>query len=948
MKKMMPIISKIKSLKRAVKFLLFGIGLCGAVSPVNVYSSDWTAPSRIITTSWEAGCDNKWPSIDSDGTTVVYLNANNQSENESKIMVVEYAGGTWGEPELLAGNGHYSTDSFQWLPWQTQPVISANGYTIAYVGYEPDPVSGGGSAQIYIIDLNNGIWGAPVKLNTGMENHHYIVSLSDDGNTIAFASRPFNIFGGTSVMYVSTRTGGVWGSITPLSSENEGGAFHPSLSSDGTKLIWVQNEKIYFSEKTNGSWTQGTIIAKNVYGESTLEYPVISPDGNMVSYWKVNLVSGNGSSVRQTKDLYLIQRMALGWSGARKINATTVVPGIYLDAPAGASGLFNRMIYSRGLIEGDSMNGAGLELAELIGNNWSIKSLTAGGYSVWDINAAFSRDGKTIIYQGSDPSEYGCNAFWAMKTNDAGTAAIRSISGTVRINGSPLSGVTITLSGATNAQVTTDTNGNYGLTGFSDGSYIVTPSMSGFVFTPPNATVTISGNSVSGTDFSAANASGTIFFSGSVLDATFATASPFANAGIELAGNSSINTTSDSNGNFLLAGIPENTDFSIKVSAESVRYLPVYSETINSDSNIRAEGPFFLYGETSFPNIYFYGGVAEGRLIRAEDTSEGVEGAVVACTSTNHPTDCSTAYQIVYRDGAGTGSSASSSDGIYYIYGVEIGDTVTVTATKPGWYIPAALFTARSNWTSGITEIITPGYEIEAGSVHLYESEYEAWFSIADPHRAFLGMTATRRSTQETKNLQYSADDKKWKNMSGDFSFGTESPTDEIFDIAITDAKGTSSIEKVISGGVGLFATNLLPTGSISGDITFQFNRAPGADRCYIALSGPETLWTSDQNQNLETVPYTGNPLLPGSYTYEVNCFTGDNFSSVTQTFKYLMQGDINGSGAIDLADAIYGLVILSTSQFSENVEIAADVDKNGKIGLEDVIFILQKTAKLR
>ena len=75
-----------------------------------------------------------------------------------------------------------------------------------------------------------------------------------------------------------------------------------------------------------------------------------------------------------------------------------------------------------------------------------------------------------------------------------------SISGTV--NGAvKAGGVTITLSGAGSATTTTDASGNYNFAGLVNGSYIVTPSLGGYVFGPTNQPVTISGANVNGINF---------------------------------------------------------------------------------------------------------------------------------------------------------------------------------------------------------------------------------------------------------------------------------------------------------------------------------------------------------------------------------------------------------------------------------------------------------------
>ncbi|MBE0606502.1 MAG: CHRD domain-containing protein [Deltaproteobacteria bacterium] len=78
-----------------------------------------------------------------------------------------------------------------------------------------------------------------------------------------------------------------------------------------------------------------------------------------------------------------------------------------------------------------------------------------------------------------------------------------SISGQVTSTGAGLSGVTMTLSGASSATATTDAGGNYAFAGLDNGSYTVTPSRTGFTFSPTDNTQTVSGADITGVDFTA-------------------------------------------------------------------------------------------------------------------------------------------------------------------------------------------------------------------------------------------------------------------------------------------------------------------------------------------------------------------------------------------------------------------------------------------------------------
>ena len=83
-----------------------------------------------------------------------------------------------------------------------------------------------------------------------------------------------------------------------------------------------------------------------------------------------------------------------------------------------------------------------------------------------------------------------------------------TISGEVTLSGAGLSGVTITLIGASDStnsrrNTTTDRNGNYSFENLPDGSYTTTPSLRGYTFDPPIYGVSINGFDFIGSDFTA-------------------------------------------------------------------------------------------------------------------------------------------------------------------------------------------------------------------------------------------------------------------------------------------------------------------------------------------------------------------------------------------------------------------------------------------------------------
>ncbi len=80
-----------------------------------------------------------------------------------------------------------------------------------------------------------------------------------------------------------------------------------------------------------------------------------------------------------------------------------------------------------------------------------------------------------------------------------------SISGT--ISGGGGNGATVTLTGG--ASVTANTSGGYTFTGLANGSYTVSPTKTGFTFTPTNQPVTVNNTNVTGVNFTSTQNAGT-------------------------------------------------------------------------------------------------------------------------------------------------------------------------------------------------------------------------------------------------------------------------------------------------------------------------------------------------------------------------------------------------------------------------------------------------------
>jgi len=153
------------------------------------------------------------------------------------------------------------------------------------------------------------------------------------------------------------------------------------------------------------------------------------------------------------------------------------------------------------------------------------------------------------------------------------TNATYSISGTL----SPAalgSGVTVALSGAAGATTTTDSSGNYVFSGLVNGSYTLTPTMSGTIVTPTSQTVTVSGASITGVNFAVLvptwSISGTITPAANGVGAT-----------VTLSGAASATTTADASGNYSFSGLA-NGSYTVTPSKAGFTFSPASTAvTIN-------------------------------------------------------------------------------------------------------------------------------------------------------------------------------------------------------------------------------------------------------------------------------------------------------------------------------------------------------------------------------
>jgi hypothetical protein len=198
------------------------------------------------------------------------------------------------------------------------------------------------------------------------------------------------------------------------------------------------------------------------------------------------------------------------------------------------------------------------------------------------------------------------------------------ITGTISGAGGP--GATVNLTGAVSATTTADANGGYSFTGLINGSYTVTPTKTGYAFTPAGQAVAISGASATANFTSAAqtyNLSGNISGPGG------------AGAIVNLSGAATATTAADGSGNYTFSGLA-NGSYTVTPSNAGFAFSPSSQTATISSTDVSG------FNFTSLPTVasitlnplsVLGGSTATGTVTLTAPAPAG--GAVVTLSSSN-------------------------------------------------------------------------------------------------------------------------------------------------------------------------------------------------------------------------------------------------------------------------------------------------------------------------
>ena len=505
--------------------------------------------------------------------------------------------------------------------------------------------------------------------------------------------------------------------------------------------------------------------------------------------------SGNFSFSGMHSGSYTVTPNKSGYNFSPASQGATV-NGANITVPAFAASAIPQTFSISGTISGSGGNGATVSLSGAASTvttangsgGYSFTGLANGSYTV-----TASHSGFTFSPVSQNATVSGANVTVPAFTATAVAPQTFSISGT--ISGSGGNGATVSLSGAATASTTADSSGSYSFSGLANGSYTVTPSHSGFTFSPVSQNATLSAANVTVPAFTATaqtfSISGTISGSGG-------------NGGtVTLSGAASASTTANSSGGYTFTGL-SNGSYTVAASHSGFTFSPASQNAAVSGANVTV--PAFTATAVA-PQTFSISGTISG---------SGGNGATVTLS------------------GAASASTTANSSGNYSFTGLANG-SYTVTASHSGFtFSPASQNAAVSG-----ANVTVPAFTATAVAPQT--------FSIS-------GTISGSGGNGATVTLSGASSATTTANSSGSYTFTglangsyTVTPSHSGFTFSPTSQNATVSGNNVTVPAFTATAQTFSISGTISGS---------GGNGATIALSGTSSATTTASSSGSYT--FTG------------------------------------------------------------------------------------------
>ncbi len=250
-------------------------------------------------------------------------------------------------------------------------------------------------------------------------------------------------------------------------------------------------------------------------------------------------------------------------------------------------------------------------------------------------------------------------------------------------------------------------------------------------------------------------------------------------------------------------------------------------------------------------------------------------------------------------------------------------------------------------------------YKVSAFSGH---SQTANWVEmmVEDPGRTITAVSVSGPGIDDSIQLTYNQSRQRWVSWTSDFpysnigpEFGNSPPNHPLtYQFVITDSQESVITSATVNHFVNTFAAPVYPAENqvVSENFVFSWTGVGSGYSYGIELNDSKGMRLWDvYGVAGSSVSCTEEPLTPGSYSYNLQVRDIDeNFSMITVPFLVKPpKGDLDQNGKVNLNDAMSALKVHVGIE-QNGITSDAEVNGDGKAGIEEVLYDLQFESKAR
>src|SRR6185503_14171575 len=455
------------------------------------------------------------------------------------------------------------------------PTASGNGATVTLTGgASPLTATANASGAYSFANLGNGNYTVtPTKAGFSFTPANRAITVSGANVTVAgFTAQAVTLSGTiTPAAIASGATVTLAGPVAQTATADAAGAFTFSGLPDGTYTVTPSKTNVTFTPANRSVVIAGGV---SVSGTNFTAVSTLTVTGNVtpagLSVGTVMTMTGGATATVDSSGNYTFTSVANGTytitpskpaftfspaSQSVTVNGANVSGVNFTATPITISGTVTPAANGAGTTINLAGPTSGTMLADAAGA-YSFGALGDGTYTVTPVKTGFSFTpaSRTVTISGASVSSVDFVAT-AVPTYTISGALSPTPDGSF---------TTMTLTGDASRTVSADINGNYSFNGLVNGAYTVTPTKTGYVFSPASQTVTIADGNAPALNFTAQSVK---------ITGTITPGATGAGTTLTLSGASTGTTTADASGGFSFQALANGT-YTVTPSRSGFSFTP--------------------------------------------------------------------------------------------------------------------------------------------------------------------------------------------------------------------------------------------------------------------------------------------------------------------------------------------------------------------------------------